>query len=219
MCRFVDALRSCEDSLESRDEFAPKIFFFIRMDQAYSSVASISSIAANLYERIKLDQNFASDNESYDICRWDEATSNSYYWQFSSNVGRTYRNYYDYNLIRDINIHIRNLSEKTSHLPENQRAYFLGEARFLRAFTYFNMVKNLGGVPLITEVYDYSTTPIEYAKPRDTEAAVYEFVATEMDEVKEALDIAPQGSSSYSHVPLRLLHWHSSHMQCYMQVL
>ncbi len=58
------------------------------------------------------------------------------------------------------------------------------------------MVKNLGGVPLITEVYDYSTTPIEYAKPRDTEAAVYEFgFATEMDEVKEALDIAPQGSS------------------------
>lgn len=44
-------------------------------------------------------------------------------------------------------------------------------------------------------MYDYSTTPIEYAKPRDTEAAVYEFVATEMDEVKEALDIAPQGSS------------------------
>ena len=188
-CVALLSFTSCEDWLSQND---PKE---LSEDQAYSSVASISSIAANLYERIKLDQNFASDNESYDICRWDEATSNSYYWQFSSNVGRTYRNYYDYNLIRDINIHIRNLSEKTSHLPENQRAYFLGEARFLRAFTYFNMVKNLGGVPLITEVYDYSTTPIEYAKPRDTEAAVYEFVATEMDEVKEALDIAPQGSS------------------------
>lgn len=188
-CVALLSFTSCEDWLSQND---PKE---LSEGQAYSSVASISSIAANLYERIKLDQNFASDNESYDICRWDEATSNSYYWQFSSNVGRTYRNYYDYNLIRDINIHIRNLSEKTSHLPENQRAYFLGEARFLRAFTYFNMVKNLGGVPLITEVYDYSTTPIEYAKPRDTEAAVYEFVATEMDEVKEALDIAPQGSS------------------------
>ena len=196
-CVALLSFTSCEDWLSQND---PKE---LSEDQAYSSVASISSIAANLYERIKLDQNFASDNESYDICRWDEATSNSYYWQFSSNVGRTYRNYYDYNLIRDINIHIRNLSEKTSHLPENQRAYFLGEARFLRAFTYFNMVKNLGGVPLITEVYDYSTTPIEYAKPRDTEAAVYEFVATEMDEVKEALDIAPQGSSLLTRASLQ----------------
>lgn len=188
-CTALLSFTSCENWLNQND---PRE---LSEEQAYSSITSISSIAASLYNRIKLDQDFVADNESYDICRWDEATSNSYYWQFSSNVGRTYRNYYDYNLIRDINIHIKNLSEKASELPNNQRSYFLGEARFLRAFTYFNMVKNLGGVPLITEVYDYNTTPIEYAKPRDTEAAVYEFIAREMDEVKEALDIAPQGSS------------------------
>ena len=67
-CVALLSFTSCEDWLSQND---PKE---LSEDQAYSSVASISSIAANLYERIKLDQNFASDNESYDICRWDEAT-------------------------------------------------------------------------------------------------------------------------------------------------
>lgn len=185
----IFTLVSCDNWLSQTD---PRE---LSEDQAYSSVSSISSIAANLYNRIRLDQSFNTDDESYDICRWDEAISNSYYWQFSSNVDRNYRNYYDYNLIRDINIHIKNLSEKTSGLEESQLNYFLGEARFIRAFTYFNMVKNLGGIPIVTEVYDYSTTPIEYAKPRDTESDVYEFIANEMDEIKDLLDVSPQGST------------------------
>ena len=59
-CVALLSFTSCEDWLSQND---PKE---LSEDQAYSSVASISSIAANLYERIKLDQNFASDNESYD---------------------------------------------------------------------------------------------------------------------------------------------------------
>lgn len=97
-CTALLSFTSCENWLNQND---PRE---LSEEQAYSSITSISSIAASLYNRIKLDQDFVADNESYDICRWDEATSNSYYWQFSSNVGRTYRNYYDYNLIRDINI-------------------------------------------------------------------------------------------------------------------
>ncbi len=182
-------LTACDDWLSQSD---PRE---LSEDQAYSSVASISSVASNLYSRLRLDQSFTADGESYDLCRWDEGISNSYYWQFSSNVNRNYRNYYDYSMIRDINIHIHNLTGKTPNLSDAQRAYFLGEARFLRAFTYFNMVKNLGGVPLVNEVYEYSTTPIDYAKPRDTEAAVYEFIASEMDAVKNDLDVAPQGAS------------------------
>lgn len=189
ICLALIICTSCEDWLTQSD---PRE---LSEDQAYSSVTSISSIASNLYGRLRIDQNFVADNESKDICRWDEAISNNYYWQFSSNVDRNYRNYYDFSLIRDINIHIRNLTDKTANLPEEQRNYFLGEARFMRAFTYFNMVKNLGGVPLITDVYEYTNTPIDYAKARDTEAAVYDFIASELDAVKKHLDIAPQGAT------------------------
>ena len=150
----VLTLGSCEKWLTQEDPT------MISEEQAYSSTAGITSIAANLYGRMYMPQNFANDSESYDICRWDEAISNSYYWQFSTNVNRSYRNYYDYGLIRDINLHIRNL-EKTTSISDNLKAYFIAEARFLRAYTYFSMVKKLGGVPLVTEVF----TPVTRLAP------------------------------------------------------
>lgn len=184
----VLTLGSCEKWLTQEDPT------MISEEQAYSSTAGITSIAANLYGRMYMPQNFANDSESYDICRWDEAISNSYYWQFSTNVNRSYRNYYDYGLIRDINLHIRNL-EKTTSISDNLKAYFIAEARFLRAYTYFSMVKNLGGVPLVTEVYEYTSTPLDYAKPRDTEAACYDFIISEMDAIKDDLDVRPGGGN------------------------
>ena len=97
--------------------------------QAYSSVTSISSIASNLYSRVRLDQDFRTMGDGidgireclYDYCRWDDAICNGYYWQFSTNVGVGYRATYDYNLIRDINIHINNLKNKATSLTEEQR--------------------------------------------------------------------------------------------------
>lgn len=188
---------SCDDWLTLENPYE------LSEDQAYSSTSSISSVASNLYSRIRLDQDFRTMGDGiasnraclYDYCRWDDAICNGGYWQFSTNVGTGYRATYDYNLIRDINIHIRNLNEKTDHLPENQRAYFIAEGRFIRAFVYFIMVRNLGGVPLVNDVYEYTTTPMEYAKPRDTEAAVYDFIASEMDEIKEDLDKANRNTS------------------------
>lgn len=166
--------------------------------QAYSSVTSISSIASNLYSRVRLDQDFRTMGDGidgireclYDYCRWDDAICNGYYWQFSTNVGVGYRATYDYNLIRDINIHINNLKNKATSLTEEQRSYLIAEGRFLRAFVYFTMVRNLGGVPIVEEVYEYTTNPIEYAKPRDTEAAVYEYISSEMDAIKDDLSKA-----------------------------
>ena len=182
-------LTSCDGWLTKEDPTQ------LSLEQAYSSASGITSIAANLYGRLNMPQNFKSDSESYDLCRWDEAVSNSYYWQFSTNVGTSYRNYYDYDLIRDINLHIKNLEESAGDIPQAQKDYFIGEARFLRAYTYFQMVKNLGGVPLVTEVYEYTNQPLEYAKPRNTEAEVYDFIIKEMDEVKDVLDVSPAGGN------------------------
>jgi tetratricopeptide (TPR) repeat protein len=55
-----------------------------------------------------------------------------------------------YQGIRNANIVIEKapLSEQ---LSEDERKHFLAEARFLRALTYFDLVRNWGGVPLRTE--------------------------------------------------------------------
>lgn len=60
-----------------------------------------------------------------------------------------------------------------------------GEGRFLRAYTYFEMVKRFGGVPLVIKSYVYDeNTPIENYQPvRETEAGIYDFIASEIDDI------------------------------------
>lgn len=53
-----------------------------------------------------------------------------------------------------------------------RRNQILGEASFLRAYHYYQLVKMWGGVPLITEPVS-STDPSETQKPRVTEDEVY----------------------------------------------
>ena len=59
-------------------------------------------------------------------------------------------NWWGYQLVRDLNEFIEKLP--ASPIDENIKKQRILEARFLRAFAYFNMVKRYGGVPLITEV-------------------------------------------------------------------
>src|SRR5690606_19822880 len=61
--------------------------------------------------------------------------------------------------------------------------------RFLRAFVYFEHVKRMGGVPIITEqmVYDFSGDPSYLQRPRNTEAEVYDFIASEVDAIANQL--------------------------------
>lgn len=175
---------SCEDWLTQEDPRA------LSPDQAYASPSGINSVSANLYSRLRFEQDFGTDIESYDLTRWDEATNNSAYWTFAANVGNGYRSYYDYGLIRDINKHIVQLGHVGSNVTPEQQEYFVAEARFLRAMVYFKLVKNMGGVPIIEEVYDYTTTPQEYARARNTEEEVYDYIAKEIDEIADALDVA-----------------------------
>lgn len=171
---------SCENWLEQENRMA-----FTEND-AYTSEIGINSIAANLYGRMKYWQDFATDGDSYDITRWDEASNNSQYWSFAGNVGTTYRDYYDYGFIRELNLHIRNLNTiSVGSIPEDKLKYFQAEARYLRAYTYFKMVTQYGGVPLVTEVTEYMDDPTPLAVPRNKESEIYDFIINELDAVKD----------------------------------
>jgi starch-binding outer membrane protein, SusD/RagB family len=66
---------------------------------------------------------------------------------------------------------------------------FIAEMRFLRALVYFEMVKRMGGVPLVTTTltYDFSGDPSPLQFPRNTEAEVYDFIASELDAIADQL--------------------------------
>ncbi|HEX5170826.1 MAG TPA: RagB/SusD family nutrient uptake outer membrane protein [Cyclobacteriaceae bacterium] len=63
---------------------------------------------------------------------------------------------------------------------DNRRQQILGEAAFLRAYHYFQLVTLWGGVPLILEPVT-STIPAETEKPRNTEAEVYAQIIADLE--------------------------------------
>ena len=71
----------------------------------------------------------------------------------------------------------------TSTLPESYRTSRTAEARFLRAFNYFFMVKRYGGVPLILKAQLTTDPESELYAPRNTEKEVYDFILSEMDDI------------------------------------
>ncbi len=99
--------------------------------------------------------------------------------------------YWPYDNIRSTNEILEILEEAT--FDQETIAQKMAEARFLRAFMYFELVKRYGGVPLITEPQSIDQPAEELNVPRDPEADIYDFIATEMDAIT---DVLPASCSS-----------------------
>jgi hypothetical protein len=96
-------------------------------------------------------------------------------------IGGGLMEWWGYTQIRDLNNYIERLPETT--LDNNLKTVRLAEARFLRAFAYFAMVKRYGGVPIITRAQQIDDPEEELYPARNKEADVYDFVIREMDEI------------------------------------
>ncbi len=92
-----------------------------------------------------------------------------------------------YVAIRNANLVIKYVPNGTE-LSEEQKNTYLGEARFLRAFVYFQLVRGWGGVPLQTESNMSETDNI----PKATKEQVYELITTDLEFAEAQLpDNAP----------------------------
>ncbi len=94
----------------------------------------------------------------------------------------------NYQYIRDVNLFLERDSASTALLATD-RAEFYAEGRFLRANFYFEMAKRMGGVPLVTSTltYDYKGDPTYLQLPRAKESAIYDFVISEAEAIKNDL--------------------------------
>lgn len=66
------------------------------------------------------------------------------------------------------------------------------EARFLRAFNYFAMVKRYGGVPLVIKETSIDAPEEEIYPARNTEKECYDFIINECIEIAETLPEQPE---------------------------
>lgn len=93
--------------------------------------------------------------------------------------------YWKYNIIRDINIMIENL--ETSPLDQDFKDQRVAEARFLRAYIYFQMVIRYGGVPILTRVQQLDDPQEMIYVPRNSEKEVYDFILSETNSLTQIL--------------------------------
>ncbi|MDF7815010.1 RagB/SusD family nutrient uptake outer membrane protein [Hymenobacter sp. YC55] len=189
----VLSLSACEKDFLERE--APNI---VLDEQIWNDANLITSLLANNYDRLPFHTQI--DDGWPDFAAYDEAI-----WSGNGDGSNNLNDYsfnrwgnWDYGLIRDINLALENIDKFSTTLPEAQKNQFKAEFRFLRAFVYFELVKRHGGVPIVTQqlIYDYSGNPTPLQSPRNTEAAVYDFVASELDAIKN--DLGNDGSSASS---------------------
>ena len=88
-----------------------------------------------------------------------------------------------YNAIRKATIMIQNLHmlKADHHVNDEQIADYEGQARFLRAYMYFLILRRYGPVPIIGEgIIDYEADYEDVALPRNTFDECVDFIASEM---------------------------------------
>ncbi|MEN5433975.1 RagB/SusD family nutrient uptake outer membrane protein [Sphingobacterium faecium] len=158
-------------------------------DQLWNDPKLLTSLMANYYNRLPtLHGVFNSGGMTeLDDAMWsghrDQNGRNDF--QFGDDYGR----YWDYGLIRDINLSLENIETLGLQLTETTKKQYIAEMRFVRALVYFEMVKRMGGVPIVTKqmIYDFSGDPTPLQLPRAKEHEVYDFIYQEMEAIKEDL--------------------------------
>ncbi|SER62007.1 RagB/SusD family nutrient uptake outer membrane protein [Pedobacter rhizosphaerae] len=155
-------------------------------EQLWNDPNLITSLLANYYDRLpSLHGVFNTGGMTeIDDAMWsgtrDQNGRNDF--QYGNDYGR----YWNYGLIRDLNLSLESINALGGKLTPAQKSLFIAEMRFIRAFVYFEMVKRMGGVPLVTKqlIYDFSGDPTPLQIPRAKESEVYDFIYKELEEVK-----------------------------------
>jgi starch-binding outer membrane protein, SusD/RagB family len=85
----------------------------------------------------------------------------------------------NYSTIQRVNMLIDKLA--TSQVTEDDQKLFIAEAKFLRAYSYFNLLRVFGGVPLYDHLVDINTI---YDVPRASEDEVFSLIIADLTEAR-----------------------------------
>ena len=157
-------------------------------NQIWNDPSLVLSVVADLYDRVPEYQTLQG---WWDFSSFDEgfASNGGDYWRHKNqDYGYGEWSNWDYGLLREVNLFIERCGT-ADKLDAADKARFLAEGRFIRANIYFELVKRMGGVPIITEsmTYDFSGDPSYLRKPRNKEVEVYDFIIKELDAIKADL--------------------------------
>jgi hypothetical protein len=170
--------------------------------QVWNDPKQILGLLANYYDRLPTDMGV--DGNWRNMADYDDGMWSGYTGEDGRNniVSYPYNRwtYWDYTLIRDINLALESIEKYSTKLTDVQKKQFSGELRFVRAYVYFELVKRMGGVPIVTKqlIYDFSGDPSPLQQARAKESEVYDFIGSEMDAIKDDLANINNGVPSNS---------------------
>ncbi|MCU7694573.1 RagB/SusD family nutrient uptake outer membrane protein [Haoranjiania flava] len=107
-----------------------------------------------------------------------------------------------YKLNRNINVLIEALPNLD--INDADKKTLLGEASFLRAYTYFGLAKRYGGVSIITTNQVYTSDFESLRVPRSTEKETWDFILAECD---KAIANLPETRESNDETKRRATKW------------
>lgn len=172
---------SCSDFLDIKplDRVSP--------DQVFQDVNGVKAVLATLYNKMPVEDftynpakgfNYHTESNNWTDLGW----STSFYTDESTNSAGTgveiTNGYWDYGAVRQINQFIE--SVPVVNISQEEKERLLSEAYFIRAYTYFEMAKRYGGLPLITNVQQIEDGDKIYI-PRSTEKETWDFILSELD--------------------------------------
>lgn len=144
-------------------------------NDTYFSEWYIGDIASD--DALKGGQNLADGSEAYDIDNFKVNINNAilldYYRAKFQGIARC-------------NLALKSVPgvELDETLSESRRDCLMGEAYFMRAFYYFQLVRVFGGVPLIDEVLDSSD---KWQQPRATAEETYDHIINDLIQAEKLL--------------------------------
>lgn len=177
-------LFSCEDVLKEE----PKS---LAVETFYNTVAEVESAVNAIYAPLRADNCLGGLYPAQMEAYTDYSSGRGSYLVLSNFQGIDNTNItrvgqiWDlmYLAIRNANLVIAN-APKGAVLSQNDKNRFVAEARFLRALTYFFLVRNWGGVPLRTEA-----NLTEQNLKRATAEEIYQLVLSDLKFAEENLPV------------------------------
>lgn len=150
----------------------------------YDGIQGVNSTSTNDYHSLQVEfyvTEMRSDNTRTKAQEGESAQFESYTVQSTNGiVGDYYRSFY--NVVFRANVVLANLDVAT----DANRANIEAEARFVRAYAYFNLVRLYGDIPLVTTPIDASEKEIAYTRVPTDE--VYDLIIEDLRMAVTGLD-------------------------------
>ena len=178
-------------------------------ETVFSNESAINAYFASLYNDLPIeDFNFHvyagfNSQEAHTLPVISDEATTCYNDDRQDIGGGVSLGWWGYDAVRNVNQFIEKISSST--FPKEKIDEWLGEARFIRAYYYFGMVKRYGGVPLVTTVQNYTGNNLDELKvPRNTEKEIYDFIAQELDESASLLNESSEPGRANKYVAYAL---------------